>query len=117
MSAITGIGDCLTIVFSAQIGPRLGDLVDLVHGRLEIGGLGLGHRLHGHGCPAADRHAADEDLALGCHADIVTAGLPRNAVSAVTPFLLAAAVSGASLRLAIGRISAFAVAVTIPKRR
>ena len=86
MSAITGIGERSTIVFSAtasssrgtahadQVGARLGDLVDLLHRRLEVGGLGLGHRLHGDRGAAADRHAADEDLALRCHADIVTAG-------------------------------------------
>ena len=79
MSAITGIGDSLDDRLQRdrvlvardrdadQVGPRLGDLVDLLHGRLEVGGLGLGHRLHGDRRAAADRHAADEDLALGCH--------------------------------------------------
>ena len=79
MSAITGIGERSTIVRSAtdvlvarhrdadEVGARVGDLVDLLHRRLEVGGLGLGHRLHGDGGTAADRHAADEDLALGGH--------------------------------------------------
>ena len=79
MSAITGIGERSTIVRSAtasssrgtatanQVGARVGDLDDLIHGRLEVRGLGLRHRLHGDGGTAADRHAADEDLALGGH--------------------------------------------------
>ena len=79
MSAITGIGDSLTIVFSAStsssrgtahaddVGAGVGDLADLLHRRRQVGGLGLGHRLHGDRRAAADRHAADEDLALGSH--------------------------------------------------
>ena len=71
---MTGIGDCTTIVLSASmslvarhrdahdVGARLGDLVDLVHRRLQVGGLGLRHRLHGDGGAAADGDAADHDL-------------------------------------------------------
>ena len=79
MSAITGIGDCATIVFSASascsrghrhahdVGAGLGDRADLLHRRREVGGLGLGHRLHGDGRAAADRDRADLNLALGGH--------------------------------------------------
>ena len=45
----------------------LGDLVDLSHRRLEVGGLGLRHRLHDDRGAAADRDAADDDLSRGCH--------------------------------------------------
>ena len=74
MSAITGIGDSATIVRSAatscsrghrdadDVGARLGDAPDLVHRRLEVGRLGLRHRLHGDGRAAADGDAADVDL-------------------------------------------------------
>ena len=83
MSAITGIGDSLTIVFSAStsssrgtataddVGAGVGDLADLLHRRRQVGGLGLGHRLHGDRRAAADRHAADEYLALGSHGSSV----------------------------------------------
>ena len=79
MSAITGIGDFSTIVFSAtasssrgtahahEVGAGLGDLADLLHRRLEVRRLGLGHRLHDDRRTAADRHAADEYLALRSH--------------------------------------------------
>ena len=79
MSAITGIGERLTIVFSAtasssrgtatrtRSAPASATLLDLLHRRLEVRGLGLGHRLHGDRRPAADRHPADEYLALGGH--------------------------------------------------
>ena len=46
---------------------RLGDLEDLLHRGLEVGGLGLRHRLHGDGRAAADRDGTDVDLALGGH--------------------------------------------------
>ena len=76
MSAITGIGDCSTIVFSAldvlvarnrdadDVRAGLRDPSDLGHRRLQVGRLGLGHRLHGDGRTAADRHPADVDLTL-----------------------------------------------------
>ena len=76
MSAITGIGDCATIVLQRlgvllaghgdahDVGARVGDGADLLHRRGEVRGLGLGHRLHGDGRAAADRDAADVDLAL-----------------------------------------------------
>ena len=80
MSAIIGIGDSLDdrpcsattsssrgTAHADEVGSGLGDLLDLLHRRLEVGGLGLGHRLHDDGGAAADRHAADEDLALGSH--------------------------------------------------
>ena len=79
MSAITGIGESLTIVFSAsasllsghrdpdQVSACVGDSADLLHRRLEVGGLGLAHRLHGDGGTAPDRYVAHEDLALGSH--------------------------------------------------
>jgi hypothetical protein len=47
-----------------EVGARLGHRADLVHRRLKVGGLGLGHRLHGDRCAAADRHRADVDLPL-----------------------------------------------------
>jgi hypothetical protein len=50
-----------------QIRPGVGDLADLLHGRLEVGGLGLGHGLHGDRGAAPDGHAADEYLALRGH--------------------------------------------------
>ena len=79
MSAITGIGDSRTIrsqrphVLVArhraahQVPARFRDGVDLLHGRVEVRGLRLGHRLHRDGRPAADLHPADVDLALGGH--------------------------------------------------
>ena len=45
-----------------DVGPGLGDPADLVHRGAEIGRLGLGHRLDGHGCAAPDGDAADVDL-------------------------------------------------------
>ena len=47
-----------------DVGAGLGDAMDLVHRRLQVGGLGLRHRLHGDRRTAADRHGADVDLAL-----------------------------------------------------
>ena len=47
-----------------DVGAGLGDAPDLVHRRLQVGGLGLGHRLHGDRRAAADRHPAHADLAL-----------------------------------------------------
>ena len=47
---------------------RLGHAPDLVHRGLQVGRLGLRHRLHGDGRAAADRDAADVDLPGGCHA-------------------------------------------------
>ena len=46
---------------------RLRDRPDLLHRRLQVGGLGLGHRLHRHGRAAADRDSADVDLAFRGH--------------------------------------------------
>ena len=45
-----------------QIPTRLGDGVDLLHGRVEVRGLGLRHRLDRDGRPAADLHPANVDL-------------------------------------------------------
>ena len=79
MSAITGIGDSLTMrgerahVLVArdgaadEVAARVGDRADLAHGGVEVRGLRLGHRLDGDGSPAADLHAADVDLALRGH--------------------------------------------------
>ena len=76
MSAIIGIGDSrddrlqrLGVLLARHrhahdVRARLGDGADLVHRRLQVGGLGLGHRLHRDGRAAADRHRADVDLAL-----------------------------------------------------
>ena len=50
-----------------EIAARVGDRVDLLHRRVEVGGLRLRHRLHGDGSPAADLHATDVNLALGGH--------------------------------------------------
>ena len=82
---MTGIGDSTTIVLSAStslsrgtahahdVGAGLGDAADLVHRRLQVGGLGLGHRLHDDGRAAADldghspsglHHRLDDDRAL-----------------------------------------------------
>ena len=80
MSAITGIGESRTIVLSAStscsrghgdaddVGAGLGDAADLVHRRAEVGRLGLGHRLDGHGRAAPDGDAAHVDLPRGGHA-------------------------------------------------
>jgi len=57
-----------------QVSPRVGDLADLLHRRRQVGGLGLGHRLHGDGRAAADRHVADPDLPLGSHGKSVSSG-------------------------------------------
>ena len=77
MSAITGIGDSTTIRSSAlhvlvardgaadEVAARVGDRVDLAHRGVEVGGLGLRHRLDRDGGPAADLHAADVYLPLG----------------------------------------------------
>ncbi len=76
MSAITGIGERSTIdaqrlhVLLAghrdahDVGAGVGDLHDLVHRRREVGGLGLGHRLHDDRRAAADRDASHSDLPL-----------------------------------------------------
>ena len=45
-----------------EVSARLRDPLDLRERRLDVGGLGLGHRLHGDGRAAADRDAADVDL-------------------------------------------------------
>jgi len=50
-----------------DVGAGLGDLVDLLHRRRQVGGLGLGHRLHRDRRAAADRHLADEYLPFGSH--------------------------------------------------
>ena len=71
MSAMIGIGDSHDDLLSASTSlsrgtatrtmsaPGLGDAVDLVHRRLQVRRLGLGHRLHRDGGAAADRDAAD----------------------------------------------------------
>jgi hypothetical protein len=72
MSAITGIGDCATIVDQRlgvllarhrdahDVGAGVGDRADLIHRRREVGGLGLGHRLHGR--PARRRRSAPAEF-------------------------------------------------------
>jgi hypothetical protein len=50
-----------------QVRPGVGDLADLLHRRLDVGRLGLGHGLDGDRRTAADRHSADEYLAFGSH--------------------------------------------------
>ena len=71
-----GIGESRTIVLQRldvllardrdthDVGARLGDSANLLHRRAQIGGLGLGHRLHHDRGAAADWHAADVNLAL-----------------------------------------------------
>ncbi len=83
MSAITGIGDSRTIVFSASASwsrgtaqrtrsaPASATRLICASVAVDIGGLRLGHRLHGDGCAAADQHAADVDLILGGHREPV----------------------------------------------
>ena len=73
---MTGIGESVTIVFSAStsfsrgtahaddVGAGLGHPPDLVHRGREIGRLGLGHGLDRDRRAAADRHPAHVDLAL-----------------------------------------------------
>ena len=56
--------------------PASATRADLVHRRRQVGGLGLGHRLHGDGRAAADGHAADVDLALRGHAVTVISTTP-----------------------------------------
>ena len=70
MSAITGIGDSRTIVLQRldivvarhghahDVRSRLGHGADLVHRGLQVGRLGLGHRLHGDRRAAPDQDAA-----------------------------------------------------------
>jgi hypothetical protein len=60
-----------------QVRAGVGDLLNLLHRRLEVRRLGLGHRLHDNRRATADRHPADEYLALGSHVDIVTAAVGR----------------------------------------
>ena len=88
MSAITGIGDSLDdrlqrldVLLARhrdanQVGAGVGDGADLLHGRLEVGRLGLAHRLHGDRCAAPDGHVADEDLALRGHGARIAGGNP-----------------------------------------
>ena len=57
-----------------DVGAGVGDLADLLHRRRQVGGLGLGHRLHGDRGAAADRHPADEYLALRSHGRSVPGG-------------------------------------------
>ena len=63
-----------------DVGAGLGDAPDLGHRGGQIGRLGLGHRLHGDGRPAADRHVADVDLPLGGHEPSVESR-PRYGIS------------------------------------
>ena len=107
MSAITGIGDSrddrlqrLDVLLARHrdahdVGAGLGDRADLLHRRREVGGLGLGHRLHGDRRAAADRDGADVDLALGGHRLDSTMPerlrTPRAARSRASPEPLAAA--------------------------
>ena len=86
MSAITGIGDSrddraqrVGVLVARhrdadEVGAGLGDGADLVHRRLEVGRLGLGHRLHGDRRAAADRHVLDADLPLRGHARRIEMG-------------------------------------------
>ena len=71
MSAMIGIGDSTTIVLSASMSfsrgtahahdvrAGLGDAADLIHRRLQVGGLRLGHGLHHDRGAAADLDATD----------------------------------------------------------
>src|SRR5215203_2646237 len=61
---------------SDDVGPRLGNLVDLIHRRPEVGGLGLRHRLHDDRGSAANRNAADDDLSRGSHVEPFYGGPP-----------------------------------------
>ena len=74
MSAITGIGERfddrlqrLDVLLARDgdahdVGARVGHAADLIHRRLEVGRLGLRHRLHDDGRSAADRHVASIDI-------------------------------------------------------
>lgn len=62
-----------------HICPGLGDLVDLVHGRFEIGGLGLRHRLDDHRGSAPDRNPANEYLSLDATPRLLLQGGPSQA--------------------------------------
>ena len=76
MSAITGIGDCATIVFSASASCSRGTATRTMSApasatvliwsivAARFGRLGLGHRLDGDGRAAADRDAAHVYLPL-----------------------------------------------------
>ena len=91
MSAMTGIGDCdddrlqrLDVAVARDrdahdVGAGLGHPADLVHRGRQVGGLRLGHRLHGDGRAAADRDAADRDLPRGGHDPDSTERLPCRA--------------------------------------
>ncbi len=56
-----------------DVGPGVGHFADLLHRGREVRRLGLGHRLHGHGRPAADGYGPDVDLTLRSHGHIVGA--------------------------------------------
>ena len=57
-----------------DVGAGLGHAADLGHRGGQVGRLGLGHRLHGDGRSAADRHVSDVDLALRGHGPECRAG-------------------------------------------
>ena len=79
MSAMIGIGDSRTIVFSASTSCSRGTAQRTMSApasatrwicaivAAEIGRLRLRHRLHGDGRAAADRHRSDVDLPLRGH--------------------------------------------------
>ena len=93
-----------------DVGAGLGDAVDLGHRGGQVGRLGLGHRLHGDGRSAADRHVSDVDLALRGHGPECRAG------SGLRP---AAGGGGAwpARRIAVVRPSAGAAAAPAHRQR
>ena len=61
-----GLGRLVAIDRDAHdLGAGTGEGCDLRCGRVDIGGVGVGHRLHDDGRAAADGDAADEDLVRG----------------------------------------------------
>ena len=97
MSAMIGIGDSTTIVFSASMSlsrgtatrtmsaPASATRADLVHRRGEVGRLGLRHRLDDDRGAPADLNPAHVHVSLGSHAASSLEARARNGPSRPTP--------------------------------
>ena len=57
-----GLGRLVAVDGDAnELGTGAGESGDLRYRPVDVGGVGVGHRLHDDGCVAADRHARDAD--------------------------------------------------------